>query len=126
MKKKILLDRFKGKSVFFFYNNFKESNFDIKIITFSENNCETLKNFDGELLSDFEIARGSFFKDVPWILDNKDLEFFSKYSHNLYDELCDFALISFKISSALNKSNVGDEDILYSILFYSIFLLLFN
>jgi hypothetical protein len=79
MKKKILLDRFKGKSVFFFYNNFKESNFDIKIITFSENNCETLKNFDGELLSDFEIARGSFFKDVPWILDNKDLEFFSKY-----------------------------------------------
>ena len=78
-KKRILLDRFKSESVYPFYNDFKKLDFDIKIITFSENNCASLENYEGELLSDFEITRGTFFKDVPWILDSKDLEFFSKY-----------------------------------------------
>ena len=78
-KKKLLLDRFPSTSISFFCNEFKELDFDIKIITYNSHLRDPIKSYEGELINDFEIARGSFFKDVPWVLENKDLEFFSQY-----------------------------------------------
>lgn len=79
MKKKIILDRFKQSSLKYFYINFKKLDFEVKIITYNEKITSPLENFSAELLNDFEIARGSFFKDLPWMLEPNDLEFLSQY-----------------------------------------------
>lgn len=91
-KKKILLDRFIDTSLSYFYDDFKKLDLDIRIITYNGKLPSGLKNYSGKLLNDFEIARGSFFSDVPWVLESQDLEFFSKYEGLFKDILSRYAL----------------------------------
>jgi len=91
-KKNILLDRFKNSSVPYFYDFFKRFNFEVKIISFSENKYPSIKNYDGDLLADSEISRGKYFREVPWVLDSNDMEILSQYQGLLQLVLSRYAL----------------------------------
>ena len=91
MKKKILLDRFESTTISNFCDDFKKTNYDVRIISYN-GATPSLKNYDGELLNDFEITKGFFFKDVNWVLESEDLEFISKFEGLFHDLLSRFAL----------------------------------
>ncbi len=129
-KKKVLLDRFIYSSLPYFYDHFKETDFDVRTITYNGNLPSDLKDYSGELLNDFDISRGSYFLDTPWVLDSKDLEFFSNYEGLFHDVLSRFALspsywasheISVHATSLLNfwKHKLATEKIDVCFAFYT-------
>ena len=91
MKKRIILDRFRSENVSNFFEEFKNKNFEVQIITFVGETKISLNDYYGELIKDIEVSKG-FFKKTPWVLDTRDLEFLSQHEGLFHDLLSRFAL----------------------------------
>ena len=79
MSKNILLDRFRSEVVPFFFKHFESKGKKVSIISY--NGKEPKGNFCDKkfLFDDYLILNGSYFKDVPWIINSSDLKFFHQH-----------------------------------------------
>ena len=78
MKQNILLDRFRHEVVPGFFKQLNKKNKVVKIISYNGSKPKGVYK-SSILFDDFLISNGTYFQNIPWVLESKDLKFFHKF-----------------------------------------------